>query len=100
MAKHELRKTPYADEITEPAQIAFPDGSEGRFERLKFKTGHSKGNEGYRFSWWKDGRILPRPLDVTEDEFLELMRKALQEEVLSQHALRELRTMLNTGGLE
>ena len=91
---YKLRTTPYADELAEPARIFFPRSkSEGRLERLKFKHGPAKGKEGYRFSWWKDGRMLPRPLDVTESELFALLRAALQGEVFSRQSLRELRAM-------
>jgi hypothetical protein len=49
---------------------------------------------GYRFSWWKEGRMIPRPLDATEDQLLTLLKNALQEGVFSDRFLAELRRML------
>jgi len=94
MSDGALRDTPYATELTSPAVITFPDGSEGRIERLRFKEDPAKGKMGYRFSWWKEGRMLPRPLDFTEDEFLALLKNALRKEVFSEHCLEQLRKML------
>jgi len=49
---------------------------------------------GYRFSWWKEGRMVPRPLDATEDQLLALLKNALLEGVFSQRFLANLRQML------
>jgi hypothetical protein len=66
-----MRRTRYAEEIAEPADIGGL-----RIERLRvFET----GQEEIRFSWWKDGRFVPRPLDLSEDELLDLMRQAILE---------------------
>jgi hypothetical protein len=51
--------------------VARPGRSKGRIERLRFTEGPANGAEGYRFLWWKEGRMIPRPLDATEDELLE-----------------------------
>lgn len=94
MSDASLRDTPYATELTSPASIPFQGGSEGRIERLRFKKGPAKGKEGYRFSWWKEGRMIPRPLDATEEELLALLGKALREGVFSGRFASELRKML------
>ncbi len=94
MGDRKLRNTPYAKELASPAGIAFPDGSEGRLEYLQFKTGAARGKDGYRFSWWREGRMLPRPLDLTEEELLKLLKKALQKNVFSYRFVENLRTML------
>ena len=77
-----LRDTSYATELAH-GSVSFPDGSEGRLERLRFKEGTDAGKEGIRFSWWKEGRMVPRPLDATEDQLLSLLRESLQKKVFS-----------------
>jgi hypothetical protein len=90
MSKTPIRDTPYATELAH-ASFTFPGGSEGRIERLRFK---GDGMEGIRFSWWKEGRMIPRPLDATEDQLLALLKNALQKGVFSERFLAELRTVL------
>ena len=89
-----MRSTTYADELTDPAVYSFPDDSEGRIERLQFKQGPAEGQMGYRFSWWRDNRIIPRPLDVTESEFIALMKSAVDGNVFSTKTIAALRKML------
>jgi hypothetical protein len=86
----ELRDTDYAQERKPPASIEFPGGGLGKVECLQFKKGPAAGKIGYRFSWWKDGKMTPRPLDVTEDEFIELFRVAIKQCVLSDRVILEL----------
>lgn len=93
MADPSLRDTPYATELAH-ASITFPGGSEGRVERLRFKEGAADGKVGYRFSWWKDGRMVPRPLDATEDELLALLTNAFKEGVFTEQFEKQLRKLL------
>ena len=48
------------------------------------------GQEEIRFSWWKDGRFAPRPLDLPEDELLALFRKAIKEGIFTEPFLNGL----------
>jgi hypothetical protein len=66
----------------------FPDGTEGRIERLLIKESQ---REQIRFSWWKDNNLIPRPLDLTEKELLVLFKSALQEGVFSEDFSTDLR---------
>lgn len=84
-----MRDTPYATELAH-ASFTFPDGSEGRIERLRFKEDPYAGMEGIRFSWWKDGRMIPRPLDATEEQLLALLNDSLQKKIFSQRFLADL----------
>jgi|GraSoiStandDraft_38_1057308.scaffolds.fasta_scaffold968720_1 hypothetical protein len=93
MSDAPTRDTRYATELCK-ASYLFASGSEGRIERLRFKEGPAEGKEGYRFSWWKDGRMIPRPLDATEDELLTLLNNALQEGVFTERFVKELRKLL------
>ena len=43
-----MRDTPYATELNH-ASITFPTGTEGRIERLRFKTGTEEGKRGIGF---------------------------------------------------
>ena len=89
MNNAQLRDTPYATELKHGSFI-FPSGVEGRIERLRFKTGAEAGSEGIRFSWWKEGRMVPRPLDATESQLLDLFKNSLEQNVFS----RDFKTQL------
>lgn len=93
MGDEPLRDTPYATELAR-GSVTFPSGTEGRIERLCFKQGLDVGLEGIRFSWWKDGRMVPRPLDATEDELLAMFKDSLQRGVFSERFRAELRQLL------
>ncbi|MCJ2061275.1 DUF4926 domain-containing protein [Methylobacterium sp. J-088] len=83
-----MRSTKYADEI------ASADEGGARIERLRIR---STGAAEIRFSWWKNGRFQPRPLDLPEDDLLRLLRKAIDEGVFSEIFVGHLRQMLGTG---
>lgn len=85
-----LRDTDYAKELIR-ATVNFSEGSEGRVERLFIKD---RQREEVRFSWWKEGQIIMRPLDATEDQWLELFESALKEGVFSKDFRAKLRYML------
>jgi hypothetical protein len=93
MSDTPMRDTAYATELAH-GSVTFASGTEGRIERLRFKEGPDAGLEGIRFSWWKDGRMIPRPLDATEDQLLKLLRDSLRGGVFSEQFRRELRTLL------
>jgi hypothetical protein len=94
MSDTPLRDTAYATELAH-GKVAFPSGTEGRIERLRFKEGPDSGLEGIRFSWWNDGRMIPRPLDATEDQLLTLLTDSIQQGVFSERFLGELRRLLS-----
>lgn len=87
-----MRDTDYATEIARgSARLA--SGNEARIERLYLKENQ---REEIRFSWWKDDRLMLRPLDVTEDELLAVLKNAIQENVFSEHFISELRTLIQS----
>jgi len=73
-----LRDTSYATEIARSV-LTFPSGDEARIERLQIK---SSGNIEIRMSWWKNGRMMMRPLDLGEGDFLRLVAKGIRDGVL------------------
>jgi len=81
-----MRDTPYAKELTKAADV---DGA--RIELLQI-VGISEPE--IRFSWWKDGKFVPRPLDLSEDDLLKLMRQAILERAVFTpkflHGLQEI----------
>ena len=77
-----MRDTPYAREIRSTG-----DEFGAKIERIYVK--HLKREE-IRFSWWKDGRFAPRPLDIPESELLPLMRKAIKEGVFTPKFVADL----------
>jgi hypothetical protein len=86
-----MRDTKYAREIREPAVLKWPNGSEGRIERLFIK---SRGAEEVRFSWWKDGRIATRPLDISEDDLLALFADAIAKDIFTASFRASLKALL------
>ena len=67
-----MPNTEYADELCEPGsvQLGKDKDEEGRIERLRVK---STQQEEIRFSWWKSGRFMLRPLDLPEEDLLKLI---------------------------
>ena len=80
-----MRDTNYAREI------ASADIGGERLERILVKE---SGVEEIRFSWWKNGRFTPRPLDLPEPELLDLMRKAIANGVFTEAFLAGLETIV------
>lgn len=74
-----MRDTDYATELVPPAVVVFPSGDEARIERLRIKE---TGAVEIRFSWWKDGRMMMRPLDLSETDLMNLIAKAFRQGVL------------------
>lgn len=74
-----MRDTNYATELVPPAVLEFPSGDEARIERLRIKA---TGNVEIRLSWWKDGRMMMRPLDLSEADLLKLIGRAIRQGVL------------------
>jgi hypothetical protein len=81
-----MRDTPYATEL---ASAADKDGN--RIERLYVKSLHQ---EEVRFSWWKDGKLIPRPLNLSENALLDLMRLAIARGVFKDAFLDGLHKIL------
>lgn len=80
-----MRSTNYANLIAEA------DIGGHRIERLFVKD---QNQEEIRFSWWKDGRMATRPLDLPEAELLPLLKLAIENDVFSETFLRELHAIL------
>ena len=78
-----MRDTPYATELT----TANIDGL--CIERLHRKD---IDREVIRFSWWKDDNLMMRPLDISEDKLLPLMRDAMAKGVFTDDFLKCLQT--------
>ena len=86
-----MRDTKYARELREPGVVKWPTGSEGRIERLLIKK---SGTEEIRFSWWKDGRLATRPLDLSEEDLLTLFEDAIAKGVFNTDFLVRLKGLL------
>ena len=69
-----MRDTEYAKEL---ASVSVGGAT---IERLYIKE---EEQEEIRFSWWKDGRLMMRPLDVTEATLLELLEQAFSEDIFT-----------------
>jgi hypothetical protein len=79
------------DDVT--AILDLGDGSDARIERIFV---NDTGQEEYRFSWWKDGRIVLRPLDLNEEHLLSLFREGIETGVFRPTLLDGLRAILIT----
>jgi len=87
-----MRDTEYARELCDPGVIKWPSGgSEARIEKLLIKE---TGEEEIRFSWWKDGKLAIRPLDLSERDLITLFSDALAKEVFSEGFKSKLKSML------
>lgn len=85
-----MRNTPYAEERAR-ASLSL-EQSECRIERLFVKK---ERKEEIRFSWWKEGRMLPRPLDLPEKDLLSLLALGMKNDVFSDEFLAGLRDSVN-----
>ena len=74
----DLRDTKYAREIARSV-IQWPGDSEARIERLEIK---SSGTIEIRLSWWKGGQMMPKPLDLSEHDFMRLIAQGFRDGVL------------------
>jgi hypothetical protein len=86
-----VRDTKYATELREPGVKKWPTGSEGRIERLLIKKSRT---EEIRFSWWKDGRLATRPLDLSEEDLLTLFEDAIAKDVFTTEFRARLKGLL------
>ena len=87
-----LRDTKYAREIA-TAKLPSGPGAEAyaAIERIFVKQTEQIE---IRFSWWEGTRMMPRPLDVPEEELLPLLKAACQTGVFSDVFVQELRALL------
>jgi hypothetical protein len=77
--------TPYAREL------ARADINGCRIERLHVKA---REQDEIRFSWWKDGKMATRPLDLAENELLPLLEQAINNGVFTDGFLDALSRLL------
>jgi hypothetical protein len=85
-----MRDTKYATELR-TASLPLPNNEEARFERLYVK---GTAEEEIRFSWWKEDRIIPRPLDLSEEHLLQLFRIAIDKRIFTDGFLSRLKATL------
>ena len=81
-----LRKTRYA-ELCSHATVGESTGDEKRLEKIWVK---SRKEEILRWTWWRDGKMLPRPAEMNEPELIALIDRGFQAGVLSSFFLRQL----------
>lgn len=85
-----MRDTNYAEELCEPGVVRFDATNEGRLERLRIKESDVVE---IRFSWWKNGNITTRPLDLSEETLLVLIADALPKGVFTENFRSQLRNL-------
>jgi hypothetical protein len=89
-----MRDTAYATELSEPGAVRWPEiDEEARMERLQVKE---SGQIEIRFSWWKSGKMAPRPLDLEENQLIALFADAIHKNVFSREFLTGLRQLLDS----
>ena len=82
-----LRDTGYARELTRPVVQPYPGGNEIRLERLWIKAQNAVE---IRLSWWKDGKMVPRPPDLPEDDFIRMLAEGFRTGVLGPESWERL----------
>lgn len=75
------RDTDYAEERARTVM------GEIRLERLYVK---SEEQEEIRLSWWPDGRMANRPVDIPESMFVDIIAQGIRDGVLSPLFLAKL----------
>ena len=80
-----MRDTAYA------AEIASAEIKGCRIERIHVKE---YDQDEIRFAWWPEGRMANRPLDLPENELLELIKAAIANRVFSDQFLEGLLKLL------
>jgi len=85
-----LRETAYAGLIRE-GRLPLGDGHEFRIERLYVK---GEGAEEIRLSWWKNGVMMMRPMDATEDALLNLFNNGIRAGVFTPRFRQRLKQLL------
>ena len=86
-----LRETVYAGLIAE-GRLSLGDKTEFRIERLYVKDERSME---VRFSWWKNSKLMMRPLDATEQQLLVLFEQGIKAGVFTPYFRRRLRKLLS-----
>jgi hypothetical protein len=76
-----MRDTKYAQEL---ASVAV---GHSRLEKLLIKE---SGKEEIRLSWLPEGKMALRPLDLPENELLELFSEGIRAKIFSANFIREL----------
>jgi hypothetical protein len=80
-----MRDTPYAREL------ASAEVKDCRIERIYVKA---EEQIEIRFAWWPDGNMANRPLDLPENQLLELIAEAIRQRVFSGTFLQGLTRLL------
>ena len=85
-----VRETPQYGVISEGI-FEFEDQQEIRIERLYVKN---TGTLEIRFSWWKDGHFITRPMHATEEQLLDLFNEGIRAGVFTPDFRQRLRQLL------
>lgn len=88
-----MRDNSYARLLVQ-AELSLGDSNEARAERLLVKD---SGEEEIRFSWWSNGNIVPRPLDMPESQWVELFKAAVRQGVFTDDFRKSLIRALSEG---
>ena len=85
-----LRETPHAGYIAQ-GRLPVGDGDECRVELLHVKD---RNSEEIRFSWWRNDKFRMCPLEVTEEQLLDLFNEGIRAGVFTPDFRQRLRQLL------
>ena len=86
------RDTAYATEIaTATFSYTGEDEDEVRIERIFVKQ---YSQVELRFSWWRKGRLLPRPMDLPPQDFLTLVERGIEAGVFTDGEIEGLANII------
>jgi hypothetical protein len=86
-----MRDTKYATERA-TASIALDDVHECKIERIYVKENEQ---DEIRFSWWKNGKMMMRPLDLNEKDLIKLLKEAIKEDVFTSGFRSKVRSLFS-----
>ena len=73
-------------------KISHVEIEDARIERLWIKE---TCRQVIRFSCWPGGKMASKPLEVTEEQLLLLLKEAINEDLLTEDFVWELRSLLD-----
>ncbi len=75
-------------------ELAFASISQGNeIVKIEKLSVNEAGQEQIRFSIWRQGKMLQRPLSLTQKELVTLLQAAIREGILSRDFTSELHSV-------
>lgn len=80
----------YSDLIRQ-VSINLNENEEARIQKIRI---NETGEVEIRPSWWKNGTFMLRPLDLNEEDWLKLIKLAIEDRIFSDEFIKELKEVL------